>query len=209
VSPQLRVGVIMGSDSDLPVMRHVGRALTALGLAAGTDYEERVVSAHRTPRVMARYAFEAGGRGLQVIVAGAGGSAHLPGMVAAETVLPVLGVAVTSSPDTLNRALGSMIGMPEGVPLAVFQGPAGAWNAGLFAARLLALHDEGLRTALVALAAAAVDAVGQRDRRLADWGAERYLADGSAAPDSGRGPGSGRGKEKEPEPHDPAGEQAR
>jgi 5-(carboxyamino)imidazole ribonucleotide mutase len=171
----MRIGVIMGSDSDLAVMRHVGRALTGLGLAATVDYEERVISAHRTPRAMVRYAAEAAGRGLQVIVAGAGGSAHLPGMVASETVLPVLGVAVTSSPDTLNRALGSMIGMPEGKPLATFQGTAGAYNAGLFAARVLSLQDGALRARLSAHDRALADAVAGKDARLAALGAERYL----------------------------------
>ncbi|HET9690324.1 MAG TPA: 5-(carboxyamino)imidazole ribonucleotide mutase [Acidimicrobiales bacterium] len=180
----LRVGVIMGSDSDLATMRHVGRALGAVGLRATVDYEERVVSAHRTPRAMAAYAAEAAGRGLQVIVAGAGGSAHLPGMVASETTLPVLGVAVTSSPDTLNRALGSMIGMPEGKPLATFQGPAGAYNAGLFAARVLALADPGLAAALAALDRQLADSVAARDRRLAELGSEAYLADPPPTPGS-------------------------
>lgn len=168
------VGVIMGSDSDLDTMRHVGRALQGLGLSPTVDYEERVVSAHRTPARMAAYAAAAAGRGLRVIVAGAGGSAHLPGMVASETSLPVLGVAVTSAPDTLNRALGSMIGMPEGKPLAVFQGPAGAYNAGLFAARILALADPLLARALADHDAALAAAVDERDRRLASLGAEAY-----------------------------------
>ena len=176
----LRVGVIMGSDSDLTTMRHVGRALTLLGLRATVDYEERVVSAHRTPRAMARYAAEAAERGLQVVVAGAGGSAHLPGMVASETTLPVLGVAVTSSPDTMNRALGSMIGMPEGKPLAVFQGPSGAFNAGLFAARVLALGDPALARALAEHDAGLAAAVEGRDRRLAALGAETYLSSAPA-----------------------------
>src|ERR1700739_4833459 len=108
----MRVGIIMGSDSDLTVLRHVGGALKKLGLKSGTDFEERVISAHRTPKEMMKYAQEAEARGLQLIVAGAGGSAHLPGLVASETTVPVLGVAITKSPDTLNRALGSMIGMP-------------------------------------------------------------------------------------------------
>ena len=173
----LRVGVIMGSDSDLATMRHVGRALQAVGLAPTVDYEERVISAHRTPDRMAAYAAAAAGRGLRVIVAGAGGSAHLPGMVASETLLPVVGVAVTSAPDTLNRALGSMIGMPEGKPLATFQGPAGAYNAGLFAARILALTDVVVARALAGHDAALAEAVEERDRRLAAGGADAYLAD--------------------------------
>lgn len=175
MSEKLRVGVIMGSDSDLKVMRHVGRALTTLGLEQGQDYEERVISAHRTPKEMMEYAARAEGRGLNIIIAGAGGSAHLPGMVASETVLPVLGVAITSSPDTLNRALGSMIGMPEGKPLATFQGEAGAFNAGLFAARILLPHDRDLRDAYWNYESGLEVAVAAKDARLAQVGAEEYL----------------------------------
>lgn len=175
MTEQLRVGVIMGSDSDLKVMRHVGRSLTALGLRSNVDYEERIISAHRTPEKMAAYAKTAVERGLQVIVAGAGGSAHLPGMVASETILPVLGVAITASPDTLNRALGSMIGMPEGKPLATFQGEAGAFNAGLFAARIVALRDPELRQIYHDYDLALTQAVGAKDALLESLGAERYL----------------------------------
>jgi 5-(carboxyamino)imidazole ribonucleotide mutase len=175
MTESLKVGIIMGSDSDLNVMRHVGRALTQLGWLQGRDYEERVVSAHRTPKRMAEYAAEAEGRGLRVIVAGAGGSAHLPGMVASETILPVLGVAITASPDTLNRALGSMIGMPEGKPLAVFQGEAGAFNAGLFAARIIATTDQVLRAAYRDYEVGLESAVVTKDAQLSELGAERYL----------------------------------
>lgn len=176
MSEQLRVGIIMGSDSDLKVMRRVGHALTTLGMEQGQDYEERVVSAHRTPQHMMHYAATAEERGLRVIIAGAGGSAHLPGMVASETLLPVLGVAITSSPDTLNRALGSMIGMPEGKPLATFQGEAGAFNAGLFAARLLIPTDLALREAYVAYEQGLESMVMDKDARLASLGAESYFA---------------------------------
>lgn len=171
----MRVGIIMGSDSDLVVMRHVGRALKMLGLKSGTDFEERVISAHRTPGEMAKYAHEAESRGLQVIVAGAGGSAHLPGMVASETKVPVLGVAITKSPDTLNRALGSMIGMPEGKPLAVFQAEAGAFNAGLFAARILALADESIKTAYEKYETGLHNEVLAKDTKLKVLGADEYL----------------------------------
>jgi 5-(carboxyamino)imidazole ribonucleotide mutase len=171
----LRVGILMGSDSDLAVMRHVGRALTALGLSSTKDYEERVISAHRTPQQMAQYAAEAEGRGLSVLVAGAGGSAHLPGMVASETILPVLGVAITANPDTLSRALGSMIGMPEGKPLATFQGAAGAFNAGLFAARILLAHDPELAKSYREYESALTRAVLEKDAALAAQGAETYL----------------------------------
>jgi len=173
---QLRVGIVMGSDSDLDTMRHVGRALTGLGLNSTTDYEERVVSAHRTPDWMDQYFEEAEGRGLKVIVAGAGGSAHLPGMGASKTVLPVIGVAVNKNPDVMNRALGSMIGMPEGKPLAVFQGEAGAFNAGLFAARILAVHNPILRESLVAYDKALASGVLSKDRSLQQLGAEAYIA---------------------------------
>jgi 5-(carboxyamino)imidazole ribonucleotide mutase len=171
----LRIGIIMGSDSDLEVMRHVGRALATLGLQSNTDYEERVISAHRTPQLMAKYAAGAADRGLKMIIAGAGGSAHLPGMVASETLLPVLGVAITSSPDTLNRALGSMIGMPEGKPLATFQGKAGAFNAGLFAARLLLPFDAELSAAYAEYESQLATLVAEKDARLAELGAEAYL----------------------------------
>jgi phosphoribosylaminoimidazole carboxylase PurE protein len=179
-SGKLRIGIIMGSDSDLKTMRHIGAALTKLGLISNVDYEERVISAHRTPGAMMDYAREAAGRGLQVIVAGAGGSAHLPGMVASETTLPVLGVAVTSSVDTLNRALGSMIGMPKGKPLASFQAEAGAFNAGLFAARILALQDPTVRQAYSDYEMALETEVAQKDKRLAELGGEAYLKETSA-----------------------------
>jgi len=142
---ELRVGIIMGSDSDRTTMREAGRALTILGLKETVDYEARIVSAHRTAQWMMDYAHAAEERGLHVIIDGAGGSAHLPGMVASETLIPVLGVAVTENPDVMNRALGSMIGMPEGKSLAVFQGKAGAFNAGLFAAKILMPSDPVLR----------------------------------------------------------------
>lgn len=172
--PNLRVGIIMGSDSDLKVMRHVGRALTTLGLKSNFDYEERVVSAHRTPAWMAEYAGGAQERGLQVIVAGAGGSAHLPGMTASETILPVIGVAITGSPDVLNPALGSMVRMPEGKPLASMQGEAGAFNAGLFAARILALHDPALQEAYRAYESDLELQVMKKDANLAELGAAGY-----------------------------------
>ncbi len=174
MSERLRIGIIMGSDSDLTVMRHVGRALNILGLIGKKDYEERIISAHRTPRQMMEYATQAQGRGLRVIVAGAGGSAHLPGMVASETILPVLGVAITSSPDTLNRALGSMIGMPEGKPLASFQGESGAFNAGLFAARILATHELQLRKSYYDYEASLVRSVLEKDTKLSVLGSINY-----------------------------------
>ena len=165
----------MGSESDLKVMKHVGRALTTLGLEQGKDYEERIISAHRTPKRMMEYAADAEKRGINIIVAGAGGSAHLPGMVASETNLPVLGVAITDNPDTLNRALGSMIGMPKGKPLATFQGESGAFNAGLFAVRILMLTDLDLREQYNDYESSTKDKVIENDSKLSEIGSENYL----------------------------------
>lgn len=139
---QPRVGIIMGSRSDRETMLEAARVLDELGIA----YELEVVSAHRTPDRMFAYAEAAEGRGLEVIVAGAGGAAHLPGMTAAKTVLPVIGVPVLSS--TLNGvdSLLSIVQMPRGVPVAtVAIGKAGAANAGLLAARILGTRDPEVR----------------------------------------------------------------
>jgi 5-(carboxyamino)imidazole ribonucleotide mutase len=146
---QPRVGIIMGSRSDRETMLEAARVLDELGIA----YEMEVVSAHRTPDRMFAYAEAAEGRGLEVIVAGAGGAAHLPGMTAAKTVLPVIGVPVLSS--TLNGvdSLLSIVQMPRGVPVAtVAIGKAGASNAGLLAARILGTRDPGIRDRLRAFA---------------------------------------------------------
>jgi len=176
MSEKLRVGIIWGSaKSDTETMQHAGRALRTLGLEFKRDYEEREISAHRTTQKMIEYAHQAEERGLQVIIAGAGGSAHLPGMVASETTIPVLGVAITDSPDTLNRALGSMIGMPEGRPLATFQGKAGAFNAGLYAVRILALNDPTLREAYRAYQEDQEIESTMRDEKLSEIGSEAYL----------------------------------
>ncbi len=144
------VGVIMGSQSDWPTMCHAAEALKALGVA----YEARVVSAHRTPDLMADYARSAAGRGLRVVIAGAGGAAHLPGMVAAWTSLPVLGVPVQSKALSGLDSLLSIAQMPGGVPVGSFAiGEAGAKNAGLFAARMLATTDPALRERVEAMIA--------------------------------------------------------
>ncbi|HXG45676.1 MAG TPA: 5-(carboxyamino)imidazole ribonucleotide mutase [Gemmatimonadales bacterium] len=135
------VGIVMGSDSDWETMQHAARELAALGV----PYEARVVSAHRTPDLLFRYAEEAAGRGLQCIIAGAGGAAHLPGMLAAKTPVPVLGVPVPSRHLQGLDSLLSIVQMPAGIPVATFAiGEAGARNAGLFAAQLLARHDPAL-----------------------------------------------------------------
>lgn len=140
-SPAPKVGVIMGSQSDWPVMKKACDALDALGIA----YEARIVSAHRTPDRLTEYAQTARDRGLHIIIAGAGGAAHLPGMTAAMTPLPVLGVPVKSR--TLNGidSLLSIAQMPRGVPVGTLAiGEAGAANAALLAASILALHDPEL-----------------------------------------------------------------
>jgi 5-(carboxyamino)imidazole ribonucleotide mutase len=135
------IGIVMGSDSDWEVMQHAARQLRALGV----PFEARVVSAHRTPDLMFEYADTAAARGLKCIIAGAGGAAHLPGMLAAKTSLPVLGVPVPSKALKGIDSLLSIVQMPKGVPVATFAiGEAGAANAALFATALLALHDEAL-----------------------------------------------------------------
>ena len=138
------VGIIMGSTSDWETMQHAAAQLDVLGVA----YEKRVVSAHRTPKLMVSYAENAEKRGLKVIIAGAGGAAHLPGMTAALTALPVLGVPVESHALKGMDSLLSIVQMPGGVPVATFAiGKPGAINAALFAASILALSDGTTATA--------------------------------------------------------------
>jgi 5-(carboxyamino)imidazole ribonucleotide mutase len=135
------VGIVMGSDSDWEVMQHAARRLTEFGVA----HEARVVSAHRTPDQLYRYAEDAAGRGLRCIIAGAGGAAHLPGMLAAKTTLPVLGVPIPTKHLQGLDSLLSIVQMPAGVPVATFAiGNAGAGNAGLYAVAILALNDSDL-----------------------------------------------------------------
>ena len=137
----VKIGIIMGSNSDWAVMEHAARVLEQFGVA----YEAKVVSAHRTPDLMFEYAKSAQQRGLQAIIAGAGGAAHLPGMVASQTTLPVLGVPVPSKYLRGEDSLLSIVQMPKGVPVATFAiGEAGAANAALFAISLLANQDNAL-----------------------------------------------------------------
>jgi 5-(carboxyamino)imidazole ribonucleotide mutase len=139
------VGVIMGSNSDWDVMSYATQTLEQFGVR----HEAKVVSAHRTPDEMFEYARTAEERGLQIIIAGAGGAAHLPGMVASKTILPVLGVPVTSRAMNGLDSLLSIAQMPKGIPVATFAvGEAGAVNAGLFAVAILARNDEKLNKAL-------------------------------------------------------------
>jgi len=141
------VGVIMGSRSDWETMRHAVETLESLEV----PFETRVVSAHRTPDLLFEYASTAADRGLQVIVAGAGGAAHLPGMTAAKTHLPVLGVPVESKALKGMDSLLSIAQMPAGVPVGTLAiGRSGAVNAALLAASIVALHDEGVRERLLA-----------------------------------------------------------
>jgi 5-(carboxyamino)imidazole ribonucleotide mutase len=147
----IKVGVVMGSSSDWDVMQSAARALQSLDVG----YEARVVSAHRTPELLFEYARQAAGRGLHCIIAGAGGAAHLPGMLSAITPLPVLGVPVPSRYLKGLDSLLSIVQMPRGIPTATFAiGEAGATNAGLFAAAMLALNDPALASRLSAFRAA-------------------------------------------------------
>jgi 5-(carboxyamino)imidazole ribonucleotide mutase len=139
------VGIVMGSQSDWETMRHAAETLTALGIG----HESRIVSAHRTPRRLVAYAENAKERGLKVIIAGAGGAAHLPGMIASLTSLPVLGVPIESAALKGVDSLLSIVQMPGGVPVATFAiGKAGAINAALQAAAILALSDPAVAAAL-------------------------------------------------------------
>ncbi len=151
----VQVGVVMGSRSDWDTMQHAVDILKQFGVA----HEARVVSAHRMPDDMFAYAEAAGPRGLKAIVAGAGGAAHLPGMLAAKTPVPVLGVPVQTQALSGVDSLHSIVQMPKGVPVATFAiGPAGAANAALFAVAMLANEDPDLRQRLLAFRAAQTEA---------------------------------------------------
>jgi 5-(carboxyamino)imidazole ribonucleotide mutase len=155
VSTDIKVGVVMGSNSDWDTMQHAVQILQQFGVA----HEARVVSAHRMPDDMFAYAEAAQGRGLQAIIAGAGGAAHLPGMLAAKTTVPVLGVPVQSKALSGVDSLHSIVQMPKGVPVATFAiGAAGAANAALFAVAMLALHNPALQKQLQAFRAEQTEA---------------------------------------------------
>ena len=140
-SSQIQIGVVMGSSSDWETMQHAAQILADFDVA----HECRVVSAHRMPDAMFEYASSASARGLQAIIAGAGGAAHLPGMLAAKTTVPVLGVPVASKHLQGVDSLHSIVQMPKGIPVATFAiGAAGAANAALFVVAMLALHDVAL-----------------------------------------------------------------
>lgn len=140
-----KVAIIMGSNSDWPIMEKAANILDDFGI----NYESKVVSAHRTPDLMFEFASNAKKNGFEVIIAGAGGSAHLPGMVASKTTLPVLGVPVPTKHLAGQDSLLSIVQMPKGIPVGTFAiGEAGAANAGLFAASILALHDASIQKKL-------------------------------------------------------------
>src|SRR5262245_12178877 len=144
------IGIVMGSDSDWPVMQAAAKVLRDFGV----PFEAKVVSAHRTPDLLYRYAEEAEGRGLKAIIAGAGGAAHLPGMLAAKSIVPVLGVPVPSKHLSGQDSLYSIVQMPKGIPVATFAiGEAGAANAGLFAVATLASGNHQLAEQLGAFRA--------------------------------------------------------
>jgi len=154
-TPKPLIGVVMGSNSDWDTMQHAVQILTEFGVA----HEARVVSAHRMPDDLFAYAEQAGPRGLQAIIAGAGGAAHLPGMLAAKTTVPVLGVPVASRHLQGVDSLHSIVQMPKGVPVATFAiGNAGAANAALFAVSQLALHNADLAEKLQAFRVAQTEA---------------------------------------------------
>lgn len=167
------VGVLMGSDSDLPVMEEALGVFDTFGVAC----EVKVLSAHRCPEETARYAAEAAGRGIQVLIAGAGWAAHLAGVVASQTTLPVIGVPIDSSPLNGMDALLSTVQMPPGIPVATMAiGKGGARNAALFAVQILALQDATLAWKLeLSKKEMAEDVVVRKNRKLQEYLASREV----------------------------------
>ena len=166
-----RVLIVMGSDSDLRVMKGAADALGALGVA----FEVRVASAHRTPEKTARLIASAAEQGFGAIIAGAGGAAHLPGVVAAATTLPVIGVPIDSGALRGADALYAIVQMPRGIPVATVA-IDGAYNAGLLAAQILAVEDGALGARLTAYRRTLAEQVEQKDARLQEIGVDAYLA---------------------------------
>ncbi len=167
--PDIKVGIVMGSDSDLPIMQKCADALEEFGIG----YEIVVSSAHRHPEKTARYARGAADSGLKVIVAGAGGAAHLPGVIASMTLLPVIGVPIAIEPLQGVDSLYSIVQMPQGIPVATVT-VNGAFNAGLLAVQILALEDEKLHERLNSYRQSLAAKVEEKDRRLREQlGGER------------------------------------
>ena len=164
------VGIIMGSDSDLPVMAKAAEMLDQLGV----PYELTIVSAHRTPDRLTEYAKSAAGRGIRVIIAGAGGAAHLPGMVASQTVLPVIGVPVQTKALGGVDSLYSIVQMPPGIPVATVA-INGALNAGRLAAKVLAVSDTALSEKVEAYSKGLKDMVETKAEKLETVGYQKYL----------------------------------
>ncbi len=164
------IGIIMGSDSDLQVMKEAGEMLDRFGLS----YEYTICSAHRLPQATAEYAQNAAARGMKVIIAGAGGAAHLPGVIAAYTLLPVVGVPIKSNTLSGIDSLYSIVQMPKGIPVATVA-INGSANAALLAVQILALGDEKLHTALQQYRQEMAEGVQKKDRILKEMGVEDYL----------------------------------
>jgi len=163
------VSIVMGSDSDLPIMREAARVLDELGIT----YEVVITSAHRTPRETEAFARGAAGRGIKVIIAGAGGAAHLPGVIASFTNLPVIGVPIKTSSLGGLDSLYSIVQMPRGIPVATMA-IDGAKNAGLFAAQILALESEEIRKRLAEFREDLARQVREKNARLSRVGIEGY-----------------------------------
>ena len=165
------VSIIMGSDSDLPVMKKAAEVLEELGSA----YEVRIASAHRTPVETQRLAAGAAARGIKVIIAGAGGAAHLPGIIAAHTSLPVIGVPIKTPSLNGIDSLYSIVQMPSGIPVGTMA-IDGAKNAGIFAAQILALGDPDIENGIKEFKQRMADKVREKDQRLQQLGAEGYFS---------------------------------
>jgi 5-(carboxyamino)imidazole ribonucleotide mutase len=166
----IKVGIIMGSDSDLPVMKEATTILNQLGV----ETETTIVSAHRTPERLFEYAEHAADRGICVIIAGAGGAAHLPGMVASMTHLPVIGVPVQSKTMSGIDSLYSIVQMPPGVPVATVA-INGAKNAGILAAQILGIYNEEISDKVIAFKKEMESEVLEKAKRLEDLGPEKYF----------------------------------
>ena len=165
-----KIGIIMGSDSDLPVMKEASDVLTELGLEA----EVTIVSAHRTPERLFNYAESAADRGIEVIIAGAGGAAHLPGMIASISPLPVIGVPVKSKTMSGLDSLYSIVQMPPGVPVATVA-INGAKNAGILAAQIIGVYDLEVRKKVIDFKQNMEESVMGKAKRLEDIGPSEYL----------------------------------
>ena len=164
------VGIIMGSDSDLPVMQDAAKMLDEFGIA----YELTIVSAHRTPHRLVEYAESAAKRGLKVIIAGAGGAAHLPGMCASHCELPIIGVPITTKVLQGLDSLLSIVQMPPGVPVATV-GTNGAKNAGILAAQILGVKDDAMRKKVTAFKKKMREEVEEKAQELEETGFQRYM----------------------------------